>query len=535
MAKAWSAGLALLLLAACGCGRSFLLDEDERVVALRKAHARPLPYTAALAPVVLGFDAEGFNRSARNRFCLPPDAGALRKELIEALQSVPAFREIETVGVDGKGDAAGWMVEAWEKDLDFLVEIRLDRWDTVYRGTNGWFPLNLFLWFQFLLPSWLVPDEAYAQEIAVHMTVRSVHTGKTLFERRVEGSYETALNDFERGWQFLGIFRVPGSLDRDNWECVEEKVLTGAKHEFKVDLIRTIVEDFRARTKADDFIPRVRKRLAVVAGIQNYAHHQFPKVVFARDDAEALHRFLVDPAGGGLPERNVKLLAGEAATAEALRAAVKAFLARRAKTGDEVFFYFAGFGTFAPEAGSLPGPSAEGTEPGGTEEATLPQPLAWKRRLLPYDADPTRLASTSVPLDWILDTLQGCPATAVVILDTAFNPEGGTRSFHPAAAPAAPALAPLESPVGLSVIGACGPGESCGVMMERERGVFSYFLVEGLRGKADNDDDGSVSLEELFGYAKENTEIQAFVEGGGVQSPFLTGEFPGDLVLAKRR
>jgi len=39
---------------------------------------------------------------------------------------------------------------------------------------------------------------------------------------------------------------------------------------------------------------------------------------------------------------------------------------------------------------------------------------------------------------------------------------------------------------------------------EREHGLFTYFLLRGLRGEADTNDDSCINVDELYNYVKNN-------------------------------
>jgi hypothetical protein len=494
-----------------------VFEEDPRVADLRASATAPLPWTVGVAPVAFSFSPEEANRSARGRWSLPPPARELEEGVLQALRTVGLFKSAEAIeGPPGSGPE-DHLREAWGRELDFLVQVEVRKWDVAYAGTNGWFLPNLLLAFQFWIPAWFVPDETYAAEAAAIVTVKSVHSGRTVLEERIEFSVREGLDDFQRGWIFLGLFRVPGALDRTNWESVGEVLQPRTAHEFKVELARRLSGALRARAGEPEWKALLRKKLALVIGTQNYRHHRFPQAVFGRADAESVHEFLVDPAQGGLPRTNVRFLPGEAATAANVRKGVSEFLVRRAREGDEVFLHFSGFGCLAP--------AGKGAAPGAPS----------RRWIVPYDADPDDVPGSSIDLEWVLEQLRACPAKAVVILDTSFKPGGGKRSFHPPGTPVPPEAPPPALPRNLTVIGACASSQECGALEDRERGMFSYFLVQGFSRKADANDDGKVTLQEAFLYVRENTEIQAFVEGAPEQSPFLAGQPAGSVVMATWR
>lgn len=41
---------------------------------------------------------------------------------------------------------------------------------------------------------------------------------------------------------------------------------------------------------------------------------------------------------------------------------------------------------------------------------------------------------------------------------------------------------------------------------EKRHGLFTYYLLDGMRGPADGNKDGTVAMGELYGYTKENVE-----------------------------
>ena len=102
---------------------------------------------------------------------------------------------------------------------------------------------------------------------------------------------------------FLGIFRSPDSLERENWETITEDVGPGTLHGFKVGLCRELHEGLRKASGEKEFRSAMAKSLALVVGVSNYSHHKFPKAVFARKDAEAFRSFLVEKGGGFLSYR----------------------------------------------------------------------------------------------------------------------------------------------------------------------------------------------------------------------------------------
>ena len=59
-------------------------------------------------------------------------------------------------------------------------------------------------------------------------------------------------------------------------------------------------------------------------------------------------------------------------------------------------------------------------------------------------------------------------------------------------------------------------------------GIFSYYLMKGLKGLANFNNDEIVSVSELFEYVSEN--VRSYT--AGAQTPTLTGKFDRNMPVA---
>ena len=59
-------------------------------------------------------------------------------------------------------------------------------------------------------------------------------------------------------------------------------------------------------------------------------------------------------------------------------------------------------------------------------------------------------------------------------------------------------------------------------------GVFSYFLIRGLKGEANSNGDHIITIAELFNFVKTTVSIYT----GKVQTPTLTGDFDANMPVA---
>jgi uncharacterized caspase-like protein len=67
---------------------------------------------------------------------------------------------------------------------------------------------------------------------------------------------------------------------------------------------------------------------------------------------------------------------------------------------------------------------------------------------------------------------------------------------------------------------------------ELGHGLFTHYLVQGLRGAADLDRDGIVSLQEVYQYLEQQVAQKSRLLGGN-QHPVMKGEIEGLLPLIK--
>ena len=67
---------------------------------------------------------------------------------------------------------------------------------------------------------------------------------------------------------------------------------------------------------------------------------------------------------------------------------------------------------------------------------------------------------------------------------------------------------------------------------ELGHGLFTHYLVQGLKGAADLDRDGIVSLQEVYQYLEQQVAQKSRAIGGN-QHPVMKGELEGLLPLVK--
>jgi hypothetical protein len=249
--------------------------------------------------------------------------------------------------------------------------------------------------------------------------------------------------------------------------------------------------------------PRIDKRWAVVIGVGEYESEDIPDLEFAPSDAQAMYDFLTSDAAGPFDE--VLYLQDEEATGAALREALFVFL-QQANWDDLVVIYYAGHGA--------PDPNRQDN-----------------LYLLPTDADLNRLAATGFPM-WDVKTAlrrQIASDRVLVIADACHS--AGTADGDAVGGGEANAIAggfaQLFSPSRRLMMTAADTDE---FSLEDARwgghGVFTHFILDGLSGAGDADQDGIVTFTELFDHVSSNVREAT----GGRQNPQRSGL--GDIPLA---
>jgi len=233
---------------------------------------------------------------------------------------------------------------------------------------------------------------------------------------------------------------------------------------------------------------------AIVIGVAAYDH--MPSLRYTDDDAYRLFAFLKSPQGGALDDEHLKLLVDEQATRTGILETLRATFAR---TGphDLLLLYFSGHG--------LPG-------------AFLP---------VDYDGQPENRVLHSE----INALLKDCPARYKLCIADAchsgslFNAKGATdpdalwNTFYEKLA---------SSEAGTALVLSSKGNETSLEAEGLRQGVFSHYLIRGLKGEADENGDRLISLRELFAYV--HHQVRQYTHRR--QSPVIRGQYDPDMVIA---
>jgi hypothetical protein len=257
---------------------------------------------------------------------------------------------------------------------------------------------------------------------------------------------------------------------------------------------------------------------AVIIGINKYQDKNIHDLDFARADAEAVYQVLTDPKLGRIPRENVILLLDDKATLRNIRVAIGTEIPRKANENDLVYIYYAGHGSPVIDP---KGRSRDGME----------------KYLIPTDAEMEHLRATGISMDEIQKFFGWIESKQVMFfIDSCYSGEAGGRTFqqhktrHLSLSPEF--LDRLVEGEGRLVVTACDVNEVSLETPDIGHGLFTYYLIEGLKGVADKDQDGLVDVHELYEYVYENVSKRAR-ELGGSMHPIQKGSIKGKIFLTE--
>ncbi|WP_291727004.1 caspase family protein [Bernardetia sp.] len=253
---------------------------------------------------------------------------------------------------------------------------------------------------------------------------------------------------------------------------------------------------FLAPDRTENVLASMPKVWAVVVGVASYT--AMPTLRYSDDDAYQMYAFLKSPEGGALSDDQITLLVDENATKSQITNSLNQKFSA-ASENDLVIFYYAGHGL---EGSFLP------YDYNGTESTKLLHKdiqeifTSSKAKNKLFIADACHSGSSS-------ENLRGnVKATMDKYYQALANTSGGTALMMSSKAE--------ETSLENKTI---------------RQGVFSYYLIRGLKGEADFNADKIVSVRELFDYVQTQTRQYTNYR----QNPELYGLFDPNMPIGAVR
>ncbi len=243
-----------------------------------------------------------------------------------------------------------------------------------------------------------------------------------------------------------------------------------------------------------------KNSLALIVGVSNYENTK-SRALYADNDALVFKDYASEKLG--VPENRIKILINDGADEKDILLSVQDWIRRTTKPNkSDIYIFFAGHG-LASDDGK-------------------------KMYLLPHDGSPRLLDDTAILRDRLFSDLKASnPKSVTVFLDTCYS--GVTRNEEMLIAGRPIVIKSREQaiPDGFTIFSAASNEQISRPLEEAKHGMFSYFLMKGMEGDADVNNDNKVTVLELHNFVRENVVQQS----SGSQTPELQGD--GNRVLVQ--
>jgi hypothetical protein len=127
-----------------------------------------------------------------------------------------------------------------------------------------------------------------------------------------------------------------------------------------------------------------------------------------------------------------------------------------------------------------------------------------KLYLAPIDCDPQNAPATGVPVGWLREQIADCRAKfKLLILDACHA--GSEKGDDDNAGVSAKELGePFRDLTNVVTLASSTGDEKSQIWSDMEQSLFTYWLVQGLKGHADSNSDTKVTIDELYDYVHRN-------------------------------
>lgn len=314
---------------------------------------------------------------------------------------------------------------------------------------------------------------------------------------------------FKQGDRYTGTFRNGkpnghGQVTYLNGDRYEGRMVDGAFSGFGT-YYEANVPKYRGQWDGGSFLgnttvspaqagPQV-KIWALIIGVSSYRH--MPVLRFPDDDAYRLFAFLKSPQGGAIPDERIKILIDEDATRTNITTTMRE-LFQQAGPDDLVVLYFSGHG--------LPG-------------AFLPIDYDGTSNLL-YHSEVRQILDES-NAGYKLCLADACHSGSLLAARGGELPTLLNKYYENL----------TSARKGTALVMSSKSEETSLESSGLRQGVFSHFLLRGLKGEADEDRDGIVRVQELYEFVEEN--VRAYT--GNLQSPVIKGDYDERMPVAVMR
>ena len=240
-----------------------------------------------------------------------------------------------------------------------------------------------------------------------------------------------------------------------------------------------------------------KNKIAIIIGVEKYEYLTNLDAAFANRDANAFREYAVRALG--VDPSNINLLVDKDANRPKILKALKLWLPKIGGENRDIYLFFAGHGLASDDGKNL--------------------------YILPQDGDASLLEDTAITRSEIIKLLQKTnPKSVTMFFDTCYS--GQTRNEETLVASLRPVRIVAddqEIPNNFTIFTASANDQTSGSIEEAKHGMFSYYLMKGMEGAADQNNDNKISNGELIAYVQENVSKVAFSQNRE-QDPNMSGD-----------
>ena len=271
----------------------------------------------------------------------------------------------------------------------------------------------------------------------------------------------------------------------------------GNKSDYVVSIQREFFDFFEKQEDLERLLPggiqvsKNENRIAVIFGIKGY--QSIPDTKYADKDAYAF----IDYASYnlGLNPRNIKYFINQDASYFNILD-LESWLSSKINEKTEVFVFYSGHGL------------------NNNGEAII----------LPYDFRKTQIERSSIEKNTFIEEILGYqPGHVYAFFDACFSGLGreneslieGLRNIS---------IVEEEKINNVTIFNSSSGAEFSSDLDEAEHGLFSYYLMKGLEGNADLNQDQKITTNELYSYVEDNVSTKALSIGFTQNPSLITSE-----------
>ena len=240
--------------------------------------------------------------------------------------------------------------------------------------------------------------------------------------------------------------------------------------------------------------------VALIIGIEAYS--RIPQAQYAASDANHFYDYASESMG--IPLHKIKLLTDTKANRIDLLLAMRSWMKKEIVNGkSDVYIFFAGHGLASTDGSKI--------------------------HLLTSDSHLDLLDETSILRNDLIASAKGAK-TITMFMDTCYS--GGTRTNEVLLADARPmAIVPDKNalPSNVTILAAASGAQLSSTYEAAQQGLFSYWLMKGLEGDADANNDKKITTSELHEYVSRQVRSMA-QRRNRQQDPQLIGDSTRVLV-----